>query len=142
MSIEAVITQEAPNPMPDVFPQAVTANGMVFCSGSIAMDPTTCKIIDGDIQAHTVCCTIYPISRELLAFTGHSLRTSANPECDRYVASSHQEPIGRFARGGFKPYEGGQDQHFPLEHGRFPIDERSIRPVLRAPQALPHVSLA
>ncbi|KAK5055217.1 hypothetical protein LTR84_012966 [Exophiala bonariae] len=40
--------------MPHIFPQAVvTTNGFVFCSGSIAMDPKTLKVIDGDIQAHT-----------------------------------------------------------------------------------------
>ena len=50
-----IVTPDAPNPMPHLFPQGVvTANGMVFCSGSIAMDPKTLKIVDGDIQAHTV----------------------------------------------------------------------------------------
>ncbi|KAH7012977.1 endoribonuclease L-PSP [Ilyonectria robusta] len=53
MSKRIIVTEEAPNPMPSVFPQAVVANGLVFCSGSIAMDPKTCKIIDGDIKAHT-----------------------------------------------------------------------------------------
>ncbi|KIV95807.1 hypothetical protein, variant [Exophiala mesophila] len=53
-SHQSVVTTNAPNPMPTVFPQAVvTANGFVFCSGNIAMDPQTLKVIDGDIQAHT-----------------------------------------------------------------------------------------
>lgn len=52
---KGVLTENAPNPMPHIFPQAVvTTNGFVFCSGSIAMDPKTLKVIDGDIQAHTV----------------------------------------------------------------------------------------
>jgi len=52
---KGVLTANAPNPMPHIFPQAVvTTNGFVFCSGSIAMDPKTLKVIDGDIQAHTV----------------------------------------------------------------------------------------
>ncbi|RVX72669.1 hypothetical protein B0A52_04067 [Exophiala mesophila] len=53
-SHQSVVTTNAPNPMPTIFPQAVvTANGFVFCSGNIAMDPQTLKVIDGDIQAHT-----------------------------------------------------------------------------------------
>ncbi|KAF7556555.1 hypothetical protein G7Z17_g1366 [Cylindrodendrum hubeiense] len=53
MSKRTIITNKAPNPMPYVFPQAVVANGLVFCSGSIAMDPSTCEIILGDIKDHT-----------------------------------------------------------------------------------------
>ncbi|KAJ4142764.1 hypothetical protein NW754_010204 [Fusarium falciforme] len=33
--------------------QAIIANGFVFTSGALAMDPQTGKIIDGDIEAHT-----------------------------------------------------------------------------------------
>ncbi|KAH7161841.1 putative L-PSP endoribonuclease family protein Brt1 [Dactylonectria macrodidyma] len=53
MSKHIVVSNDAPNPLPSVFPQAVVANGLVFCSGNIAMDPETCKVIDGDIKAHT-----------------------------------------------------------------------------------------
>ena len=52
---EAVITDNAPKPLPGIYSQAIKANGMVFVSGAVPMDPVTMKLIDGDIQAHTVC---------------------------------------------------------------------------------------
>lgn len=51
---EAVITDKAPKPLPGIYSQAIKANGMVFVSGAVPMDPVTMKLIDGDIQAHTV----------------------------------------------------------------------------------------
>lgn len=50
----AVSTDKAPLGLPGVYSQAIVANGTVYCSGSVAMDPATGKIIDGDVQAHTV----------------------------------------------------------------------------------------
>ncbi|MCO4743848.1 MAG: RidA family protein [Proteobacteria bacterium] len=35
------------------YSQAVVANGMVFCSGQIAMDPETGTVLDGDVAAQT-----------------------------------------------------------------------------------------
>ncbi|KPM40256.1 hypothetical protein AK830_g6260 [Neonectria ditissima] len=52
MSRIPTITDKAPAPLP-VFNQAIVANGFVYTSGSIAQDPATGKIIEGDIQAHT-----------------------------------------------------------------------------------------
>ena len=50
----AILTSKAPKPLPGIYSQAIVANGFVYCSGAIAMSPTTGKIIDGDIAAHTV----------------------------------------------------------------------------------------
>lgn len=50
----AVWTSKAPKPLPGVYSQAIKANGMVFVSGAVPMDAETGKLIDGDIQAHTV----------------------------------------------------------------------------------------
>jgi enamine deaminase RidA (YjgF/YER057c/UK114 family) len=50
----AILTSKAPKPLPGIYSQAIVANGFVYCSGAIAMDPSG-KIIDGDIAAHTVC---------------------------------------------------------------------------------------
>jgi enamine deaminase RidA (YjgF/YER057c/UK114 family) len=50
----AILTSKAPKPLPGIYSQAIVANGFVYCSGAIAMDPTSGKIIDGDIAAHTV----------------------------------------------------------------------------------------
>lgn len=51
---EAVLTSNAPKPLPGIYSQAIKANGMVFVSGAVPMDPVTMQLIDGDIQAHTV----------------------------------------------------------------------------------------
>ncbi|KAI4835345.1 YjgF-like protein [Aureobasidium sp. EXF-8845] len=51
----AILTSEAPKPLPGIYSQAIVANGFVYCSGAIAMDPSG-KIIDGDIAAHTHQC--------------------------------------------------------------------------------------
>jgi enamine deaminase RidA (YjgF/YER057c/UK114 family) len=48
-----VFTKDAPMPLPGIYNQAIVANGFVFCSGTVPMG-TDNKIIDGDIQDHTV----------------------------------------------------------------------------------------
>ncbi len=35
------------------YSQAIVANGMVFCSGQVAVDPATNQLIEGDIRAQT-----------------------------------------------------------------------------------------
>ncbi|THW56220.1 hypothetical protein D6D20_08898 [Aureobasidium pullulans] len=50
-----VYTRKAPAPLP-VYSQAITANGVVYCSGSIALDPQTDDLIPGDIKAHAKQC--------------------------------------------------------------------------------------
>ena len=49
-----VLTEKAPKPLPGIYSQAIIANGVVYCSGAVAMDATTGKLIDGDVKAHTV----------------------------------------------------------------------------------------
>lgn len=55
---EAVSTDKAPPPMP-FFSQAIKCQGMVYCSGSIGMDPKTMKLVEGNVADRTVC----PLSR-------------------------------------------------------------------------------
>jgi hypothetical protein len=52
-SKEAVLTDKAPAPLP-FFSQAIKCQGMVYCSGSIGMDPATNSIVEGSISARTV----------------------------------------------------------------------------------------
>ncbi|KAB2581090.1 2-iminobutanoate/2-iminopropanoate deaminase [Lasiodiplodia hormozganensis] len=52
----ATLTDKAPKPLPGIYSQAIVANGMVYCSGAVAMDPVTMKLVDGDVQAHTHQC--------------------------------------------------------------------------------------
>ncbi|KAI1848590.1 hypothetical protein JX265_011556 [Neoarthrinium moseri] len=52
----AVVTDKAPKALPGIYSQAIKANGFVFVSGAVPMDPVTMEIIEGDIQAHTHQC--------------------------------------------------------------------------------------
>lgn len=55
-----VLTSGAPKPLAGIYSQAIISGGTVYCSGAIAMDPETGKVVDGDIQAHTVSISIDP----------------------------------------------------------------------------------
>ncbi|KAK5174586.1 uncharacterized protein LTR77_001667 [Saxophila tyrrhenica] len=50
---QAIFTDKAPAPLKGIYNQAIVANGTVYCSGSIGMDPTTGKLVEGDIGART-----------------------------------------------------------------------------------------
>ena len=50
---EAVVTGQAPAPV-GPYNQAVKAGGMLFCSGQIALDPSSGAMVgDGDVEAET-----------------------------------------------------------------------------------------
>ncbi|KAE8372530.1 putative L-PSP endoribonuclease family protein Brt1 [Aspergillus bertholletiae] len=51
-----ILTDKAPKPLPGIYSQAIVSNGVVYCSGAVAMDPETGKIVNGDIKAHTHQC--------------------------------------------------------------------------------------
>ncbi|KAL2687842.1 hypothetical protein Neosp_005411 [[Neocosmospora] mangrovei] len=53
MTRTPVSSKKAPAAAANLMNQAIIANGFVFTSGALAMDPQTGKIIDGDIEAHT-----------------------------------------------------------------------------------------
>ena len=50
--IESIRTDRAPQAI-GPYTQAVKANGMVFASGQIPLDPETMQIVDGDIRVQT-----------------------------------------------------------------------------------------
>ncbi|RDW73122.1 endoribonuclease l-psp-like protein [Coleophoma crateriformis] len=52
---EAVSTDKAPPPMP-FFSQAIKCQGMVYCSGSIGMDASTMKLVEGSVADRTEVC--------------------------------------------------------------------------------------
>ncbi|QGI67428.1 hypothetical protein CEK26_011379 [Fusarium fujikuroi] len=54
MARTPVSTKKAPAVPQNLMNQAIIANGFVFTSGGVAMDPKTGKMIDGDIEAHTM----------------------------------------------------------------------------------------
>ncbi|KAG4411627.1 hypothetical protein IFR04_015226 [Cadophora malorum] len=49
---ESVVTDKAPPPLP-FFSQAIKCNGMVYCSGSIGMDPVSMKLVEGGVEKRT-----------------------------------------------------------------------------------------
>lgn len=51
---QAILTGNAPAPLPGIYSQAIVANGFVYCSGCVPMDAQTGELIEGDIKAHTV----------------------------------------------------------------------------------------
>jgi enamine deaminase RidA (YjgF/YER057c/UK114 family) len=53
-SKQAVFTDNAPPGLPGLYNQAIVANGTVYCSGTIGLDPSTGKLVEGDVQTRTV----------------------------------------------------------------------------------------
>lgn len=49
---EPVATTDAPQAI-GPYSQAIKSNGLVFCSGQIALDPATNQLITGDVAAQT-----------------------------------------------------------------------------------------
>jgi len=49
---DVVATSGAPKAI-GPYSQAIKANGLVFCSGQVALDPSTNTVIDGDVVAQT-----------------------------------------------------------------------------------------
>ncbi|KAK5743126.1 hypothetical protein LTR17_002887 [Elasticomyces elasticus] len=48
-----VLTDKAPAPREGVLSQAIVAGGTVYCSGQIAVDPATGKVVEGGVKEHT-----------------------------------------------------------------------------------------
>ncbi len=67
---EVVATQKAPAAI-GPYSQAIKANGFVFASGQIPIDPATQQLIQGDIAAQTE--RVLTNIREILAAAGSSL---------------------------------------------------------------------
>ena len=49
---EVIATEKAPKAI-GPYSQAIRANGMVFCSGQVALSPETQTVIEGDVAAQT-----------------------------------------------------------------------------------------
>ncbi len=52
MSAERVFSAAAPAPI-GPYNQAVSSDGLIFCSGQIALDPATGRLVEGGIDAQT-----------------------------------------------------------------------------------------
>lgn len=49
---KVIVTDQAPAPV-GPYSQAIELNGMIYCSGQIALDPKTGEVFTGDIQEQT-----------------------------------------------------------------------------------------
>ena len=121
-----VLTNNAPNPLPGLYSQAVVANGLVFCSGNVAMDPQTNKIIDGDVQAHTV----------------RAPRGKYVHFANQDLASMHQEHFCDSRRCWLKYQARCKGERVSCRYGRFREDERGLYDLLGRCEALSDVSRA
>ena len=72
MHRQTVSTEHAPKAI-GPYSQAIIANGFVFCSGQIAIDPATGELIQGDIAAQTA--QVLTNLRAVLEASGASLDT-------------------------------------------------------------------
>ena len=52
MSAVRIFTASAPAPI-GPYNQAVAIDGLIFCSGQIAIDPATAQLVDGDVARQT-----------------------------------------------------------------------------------------
>jgi hypothetical protein len=68
---EAVFTDKAPAPLP-FFSQAIKCQGMVYCSGSIGMDPKTNKLVEGSVGDRTVSRKARTYNSRLTSWPGSS----------------------------------------------------------------------
>ena len=48
-----VTTREAPHPGP-LMSQAIICNGMIYCSGSLGLDPQTGRFVEGTVTERAV----------------------------------------------------------------------------------------
>ncbi len=73
-----VETKDAPAAI-GPYSQAIKANGFMFCSGQIPLDPATGKLVEGDVtaQAHRVFANI----KAVLAAEGKTFDDVVRSEC-------------------------------------------------------------
>lgn len=53
---QVVLTEKAPKPLAGIYSQAIVANGFVYCSGQVPMDPASGKLVEGTIGDRTHQC--------------------------------------------------------------------------------------
>ncbi len=85
---QIIATEQAPKAI-GPYSQAVVWNGMAFLSGQIALDPSTNRIVDGDIEAQT----------ERVLENLKAVLTACGSSLDRVLKTTvYLKDIGEFAR--------------------------------------------
>ncbi|KAG0245154.1 putative endoribonuclease L-PSP [Mortierella sp. GBAus27b] len=74
---EIISTTKAPGAV-GPYSQAVVANGFIFCSGSVGVDPETKKVVDGGVeaQAHQVFSNLTAILTEAGTSFAHAVKVN------------------------------------------------------------------
>lgn len=87
MSIKAIHTNQAPAAI-GPYSQAIEANGMVFASGQIPIDPTTGQFVEGGIQEQT---------RQALTNASHILQAAGTDMAHVVKTTVYLSDIANFA---------------------------------------------
>jgi len=91
---EVVSTKDAPQAI-GPYSQAIKANGLVFTSGQIAIDPATQQVVAGDVAAQTdrvLCEVVLAGSRVDVAATGREMRRRGGCPLEPILAGLGQKP--------------------------------------------------
>src|ERR1700710_146739 len=70
---EAIVTDKSPPPLP-YFSQAIKCQGMIYCSGSVGMDPKTNKLVEGSVADRTVSISV--LNKLIILFSDHLILPS------------------------------------------------------------------
>ena len=92
----AVKTDKAPPPLP-VYSQAIVCNGMVYCSGQVAMHPETKAMVEGGISDRTVSFDIGSQYSSLIIYT---IRLNASRTSRPYL----KRPVRYTFQGNSSPF--------------------------------------
>lgn len=76
--MKTIYTQKAPNPV-GPYSQAIIANGFLYCSGMIAIDPSKDEFINGDVEEQTL--QVMKNIEALLEASGYSFEDVVKTTC-------------------------------------------------------------
>ena len=76
--IEVISTPDAPAAL-GPYSQALRANGVIYCSGQVPLDPKTGQIVEGGIEAQTR--RVLANLRAVLRAAGSDSTVSCRPRC-------------------------------------------------------------
>lgn len=136
-SKQAIFTENAPS-LPGIYNQAIVANRTVYCSGTIGIDPSTGKLIEGDVQDRTVSqeskhCSCHDEGRECLEMFADRHAFHLAPNYPKFVKG----PRGCGELAGTCR----QGECVPCRHGGLFKYERSLHAILGRRGSLSHVGL-
>lgn len=116
-ALRSVSTAAAPAAI-GPYSQAIIANGFVFCSGQIALDPATMTVIDGDVRAQTA--RVMENLRAVLAAAGCAMDRVVR--CTIFLKDMGDFAVVNEVYGAFFP--GVAPSRATVEVSRLPRDVR------------------